>query len=60
MKEEFQADKSLDELEVSEPKDTAGGILAITQSLHFAYDEMGATRGAKTLLNLNQKGGIDC
>lgn len=60
MKNEFAGEKISDKLQVSEPKETAGGLLAITQSLRYAYGEMGVVRGTKTLLKLNQKGGIDC
>ncbi len=48
------------DLEVSEMKSTAGGLTTIRQSLEYAYGEMGVRRGTKTLLRLNQKGGIDC
>jgi len=60
MKHEFAEDENSDRLEVGEPKNTAGGLTAIRQTLEYAYGEMGAVRGTKTLLKLNQKGGIDC
>ncbi len=48
------------DLEIGERQTTAGGLTAITQSIQYAYGEMGAGRGTQTLLKLNQKGGIDC
>lgn len=38
----------------------AGGVPAVVSSMKHAYGEMGAMRGAKTLLKVNQKGGFDC
>lgn len=57
-----QAEKpeNLGDLEVGEVSETAAGLKAITQSLKFAFGEMGVVRGTRTLLKLNQKGGIDC
>ncbi len=60
MKNEFDGEENFADLEVGEPKRTAGGLTAITQSLEYAYGEMGVGRGTQTLLKLNQKGGIDC
>jgi molybdopterin-dependent oxidoreductase alpha subunit len=47
-------------LEVGEIKNTAAGIDAITGSLKNTLGKMGVVRGARALLKLNQKGGIDC
>jgi molybdopterin-dependent oxidoreductase alpha subunit len=55
----FETDDSQD-LEVSPPKDTAAGIPSITATMDFAWRESGIARGAKALIDLNQKGGIDC
>ena len=39
---------------------TAGGLPAIAATLKIAKAEMGLIRGVRTLLKLNQPGGIDC
>lgn len=49
-----------EDLTVSEFKKTAAGITSITQTMKFVFGEMGVVRGTRGLLNLNQKGGIDC
>jgi molybdopterin-dependent oxidoreductase alpha subunit len=41
-------------------KSVAGGLPSITTALRYVWEEMGVTRGAITLLRLNQKDGIDC
>ena len=38
----------------------AGGMTAALTAARFAFGEMGVVRGTKTLLQLNQKQGIDC
>src|SRR5437868_7198738 len=38
----------------------AGGMTAALVAARFAFGEMGVVRGTKTLLQLNQKQGIDC
>jgi molybdopterin-dependent oxidoreductase alpha subunit len=38
----------------------AGGIPAVITAAKFAFGEMGVVRGTRTLLQLNQKEGIDC
>ncbi len=38
----------------------AGGIPAIVATAKAAWNEMGVTRGVRTLLKLNQKTGFDC
>jgi len=56
-------DRSPDELaalEVTEPLKVAAGRKAITETMKFAFGEMGVIRGTRALLSLNQKGGIDC
>ncbi len=47
-------------LHVTKPPDTAAGKTAITESLRQVFGKMGPVRGTRGLLNLNQKGGIDC
>jgi hypothetical protein len=41
-------------------KEAAGGVPAVLSSMKHAYSEMGAVRGTKTMLRLNQKNGFDC
>jgi molybdopterin-dependent oxidoreductase alpha subunit len=38
----------------------AGGMPAVLSTAKYTFKEMGAVRGARTLLQLNQKQGIDC
>ena len=47
-------------IKVKPSKKTAGGIPAILSTVKHAYNEMGAIRGVKTLLKVNQKEGFDC
>lgn len=47
-------------LKVSKPATTAAGIKSITKAMSNAFGKMGVVRGTRGLLNLNQKGGIDC
>ncbi|HEX6123969.1 MAG TPA: FdhF/YdeP family oxidoreductase [Pyrinomonadaceae bacterium] len=55
----MSADKD-PELHVTKPPDVAAGKTAITQSMKQVFGKMGVIRGTRGLLNLNQKGGIDC
>ena len=48
------------ELRVSKPRETAAGLPAIGETMSNAFGKMGIIRGTRTLLDLNQKGGIDC
>ncbi len=41
-------------------KNAAVGIPAVTSALHHISEELGLWKGMKTLLKLNQKGGVDC
>lgn len=47
-------------LEVGEIKKSAAGMTSISQTMKYAYGKMGFIRGNRTLLKLNQTGGIDC
>ena len=38
----------------------AGGLTAAMTAAKYAFSEMGPVRGARTLLQLNQKQGVDC
>src|SRR5436309_3133985 len=39
---------------------SAGGMTAAITAAKYAFKEMGVVRGTRTLLQLNQKDGIDC
>ncbi len=49
-----------DELKVTPPPTTSAGVHAVSNALKHVFGKMGVVRGARGLLNLNQKGGIDC
>lgn len=53
-------EKSIPQLKITPPPETSAGIHAVTNALRHVYGKMGVIRGARGLLNLNQKGGIDC
>ena len=46
--------------EVQQPKKVAGGLPAIVSAVRSISNEMGLVRGTRTLLKLNQPGGVDC
>ncbi len=46
--------------EVKPISKVAGGATAAIEAMKFAFGEMGVVRGTRTLLQLNQKQGIDC
>ncbi|HEY8588273.1 MAG TPA: FdhF/YdeP family oxidoreductase [Naasia sp.] len=48
------------DLTTGEPKRSAVGIPGVVAALRMSIDQMGVTRSAQTLLNVNQKGGFDC
>ncbi|MFN6963593.1 MAG: FdhF/YdeP family oxidoreductase [Pyrinomonadaceae bacterium] len=50
----------LSNLHVSEPPETSAGRHAIESALKQVFGKAGVVRGVRGLLNLNQKGGIDC
>src|SRR5882672_3710824 len=55
-----QAPKETAPPEIKPISKVAGGLPAIISSAKYTFKEMGAVRGTRTLLQLNQKGGIDC
>jgi anaerobic selenocysteine-containing dehydrogenase len=48
------------DLRVTKPSDTAAGLTAISETMKNAFGKMGLVHATRGLLNLNQKGGIDC
>jgi anaerobic selenocysteine-containing dehydrogenase len=48
------------EVRVGKRHEVAAGLPAIVQTMRFTLREMGAVRGVKQLLHLNQKDGFDC
>ncbi|HVF30429.1 MAG TPA: FdhF/YdeP family oxidoreductase [Pyrinomonadaceae bacterium] len=48
------------DLRVTRPGDVAAGFDAIKESMSNVFGKMGLVRGSRSLLKLNQKGGIDC
>ncbi len=52
--------RKLEHLKRTAPKDKAVGTKAVTNSLKHINTQAGATRGAKAIYRLNQKGGFDC
>jgi len=46
--------------EITPVSKVAGGIPALLSAAKYTFKEMGAVRGTRTLLQLNQKGGVDC
>lgn len=49
-----------EKLEISEPAKTAAGLKAVASTVKNVFGKMGVVRGTRGMLNLNQKGGIDC
>jgi molybdopterin-dependent oxidoreductase alpha subunit len=47
-------------VEIDSISKIAGGIPAIISTLKSSWSEMGLIRGARTLLKINQPGGVDC
>lgn len=52
--------KDRKKLTVTPPPETSAGIHAVTNALKHVYGKMGVIHGTRGLLNLNQKGGMDC
>jgi molybdopterin-dependent oxidoreductase alpha subunit len=59
IKEALTSEK-LTGLKLKKAKESAAGMSAVISSVKHIASEVGLGRGAKVLLNLNQKGGIDC
>ncbi len=49
-----------DDIIVTPPPETSAGLSAVTNAVKHVIGKMGVVRGARGLLKLNQKGGIDC
>jgi molybdopterin-dependent oxidoreductase alpha subunit len=47
-------------LRLTEPSRAAGGVPAVISSARHGFREMGVTRAVRTMLKVNQKGGVDC
>jgi len=60
MKPPSPSNSDLVQLKVTPPPSTSAGMTAVTNALRHAFGKMGVVRGARGLLKLNQKGGIDC
>ena len=52
--------EKLGDLRVTKPLTVAAGLKSIKETTTNAYTKMGVVRATRGLLNLNQKGGIDC
>lgn len=50
----------MEEPEITNPKDYAGGLPAVASSMKHVIARDGVVRGTKALLKLNQVGGFDC
>lgn len=57
---EAERPEDLGKLKVSKIQDTAAGLSSIFSSAKKTFQNTGVIRGTKLLLNVNQKGGIDC
>jgi len=47
-------------VEINPPRKVAAGLPAIVSTFKAAWSETGIVRGVRTLLSLNQTGGVDC
>jgi len=52
--------EKLESLRATKPLHIAAGMKAIWETMTHVYSKMGVGRGTRSLLRLNQKGGIDC
>lgn len=55
-----QAPTDFTGIETSKPATEAAGLTAVFSSMKHVFGAMPIRRGVKSLLNLNQKGGVDC
>jgi molybdopterin-dependent oxidoreductase alpha subunit len=53
-------DGPIEGLKVGKPRSGAAGLKSVLNTIRFTTAKAGMGRGAKLLLELNQKGGIDC
>src|SRR5436190_3571719 len=57
---EDRSPEDLGDLHASRPLETAAGRRAIGETITHTFSKMGPIRAMRSLLTLNQKGGIDC
>src|SRR5436190_5115372 len=57
---EDRSPEKLSDLHASRPLETAAGRRAIGETITHTFSKMGPIRAMRSLLTLNQKGGIDC
>jgi molybdopterin-dependent oxidoreductase alpha subunit len=57
---EAQPPEEVSPPEVKPVSKVAGGIPAVLSAAKYTFGEMGVVRGTRTLLQLNQKQGVDC
>lgn len=53
-------DESNDEVQIKEPRPSAGGFPAIRHAMQYIIGEQGVVRGSRALLKMNQVKGFDC
>lgn len=58
--EKDRSPEKLSDLHVTKPLKVAAGRKAITETISNAFGKMGFVHATRGLLNLNQRGGIDC
>jgi molybdopterin-dependent oxidoreductase alpha subunit len=55
-----QSPEEIEPVQITHVRKVAGGLPAVLSAAKNTFREMGAVRGTRTLLQLNQKEGIDC
>ncbi|MGP5726773.1 FdhF/YdeP family oxidoreductase [Arthrobacter rhombi] len=55
-----EQDINEDALEVGAPKTTAAGVKAVMVALDRGYSQAGVSRTLRSMLRVNQRGGVDC
>ena len=60
MSNETTQPEELTAVEINPSSKTAGGLPAVVATLKVTSAEMGLVRGVRTLLTVNQPGGVDC
>ncbi|MFX4273608.1 FdhF/YdeP family oxidoreductase [Propionibacteriaceae bacterium Y1685] len=53
-------DEQADRLVITEPKEWAAGVPAVAHALEYSLEQTSPANTARTLLTMNQVGGIDC